>query len=556
MPPDFTATCITAKGTKLGGTDAHGRSIPPSFPTAAAAQAVQQACVTAPWSVLQAVSKDVELRPYPPYITSTIQQSASVTMGMSPAETMKHLQALFEGGHITYHRTDSTAISPEGIAAARAYVGQHYPHALPKQAQTYASKSATAQEAHEAIRPTHVEHGPEGHDVPQGPQATIYRMLWQRFVACQMTNGVDARTTIIVAAGSPDQPIATFRATGSVPRVPGWRELVATAGEDESPKAKRKRGQAVDSAEDEEDDSATLPPVSSGAALRHVSSAIARKQTKPPPRFSQASLIKELENRGVGRPSTYASILTSILDKNYISDAKNRLSATQLGLSLSGFLERAYAQDFIELAYTADMEAKLDRIAAGEIPWMPTVREAAERLLQMAKAHGFRAGTLEEASRDQGPSAAAAVTFPAPDPQRLRPCNQCGAPTGWCQLNPDGTAHACGQPPGGPVYRIPSKTGPCRSCGALIGYAMVNPDGTSHRCASAAPRKTAAPAKAGGRSRAAAASGGAKRGKGAKAGDDGGFTKPCTRCGATIILRKTDQGWSATNEDQTTHRCR
>lgn len=381
-PPPFAAKLITWKDHPLGQ-----RLRDPALAEKTTAWAK-----TVPWRVLSCDRRDSARNPPPPFTTATVQQAASVRLGFNPDATMKHLQALFEDGKITYHRTDSTALSPEGLAEARAVIKKDFPpEYLPKSPILHATKAANAQEAHEAIRPTHAETGPDGIG---GDAGRLYRLIWQRFVACQMAPGRDQITTIDVAC-APDSwktekgetvPMGVFQAKGKVLLFDGWRRL---AGEDATEES-RKKGKK-DGAEPEEDDESDgeLPMLNPGDPLTLLDIAALKRSTKPPPRYTQASLIKKLEAEGIGRPSTYAAIMRVILERGYVKEEKRKLHATPLGLSASDFLVRNYTGNFIDMDYTARLEDDLDKIARGEASWEKVVTEASFAVIALARRAGL-----------------------------------------------------------------------------------------------------------------------------------------------------------------------
>jgi len=381
-PPPFAAKLITWKDHPLGQ-----RLRDPALAEKTTAWAK-----TVPWRVLSCDRRDSARNPPPPFTTATVQQAASVRLGFNPDATMKHLQALFEDGKITYHRTDSTALSPEGLAEARAVIKKDFPpEYLPKSPIIHATKAANAQEAHEAIRPTHAEAGPDGIG---GDAGKLYRLIWQRFVACQMAPGRDQITTIDVAC-APDSwktekgdmvPMGVFQAKGKVLLFDGWRRL---AGEDATEESKKKGRK--DGAEPEEDDEGDgeLPMLNPGDPLTLLDIAALKRSTKPPPRYTQASLIKKLEAEGIGRPSTYAAIMRVILERGYVKEEKRKLHATPLGLSASDFLVRNYTGNFIDMDYTARLEDDLDKIARGEASWEKVVTEASFAVIALARRAGL-----------------------------------------------------------------------------------------------------------------------------------------------------------------------
>jgi len=346
--------------------------------------------------------RERDRHPPPPFITATVQQAASVRLKLAPDATMKLLQSLFEGGHITYHRTDSVALAPESIQAARAIIAADFPAKyLPKQPVAHAAKSANAQEAHEAIRPTHPETGLEGPETLDASQRALYGLIWTRFVASQMATGRDQITTLDVACAPGTWnggPMGVFRAKGRVVLFDGWRRLTGDDTEEVAKKKARKKkagpAGATDTPDAEEEQDVELPLLTVGDALDLIALVSEKKSTKPPPRFTQASLIKRLERDGIGRPSTYANILKTILDRGYVQELKRLLHATDLGMAVTDFLVSHFAGSFIDLGYTARLEDDLDRIARGEVAWEKTVTDASFAVLDLAQRAGLRGNPL------------------------------------------------------------------------------------------------------------------------------------------------------------------
>jgi DNA topoisomerase I len=388
-PPKFAARLITWKGEPLAQR-LIGRAV---------AEKTVEWCRRQPWQVQFCDRRDANRNPPPPFTTATVQQAASVRLGFNPDQTMKVLQSLFENGHITYHRTDSTTLSPEAVQAARALIAKEFPPAyLPSKAVVHAGKSVNAQEAHEAIRPTHPENGAD-HLAHLGDEGKLYELVWKRFIASQMSPGVDQLTTIDVACAPGTwngQPMGVFQAKGKVLRFDGWRRLTGDdATEEKKTGRKKKQG-------DEQDDDevlAELPVLEVGELLDLIDLAARERTTKPPPRYTQASLIKKLEHDGIGRPSTYANILRTILQRNYVEEKKRKLHATELGCAVIDFLIRHYAGNFIELDFTARLEADLDRIAAGGRDWQQLVTEAGFGVLKLAQRAGLRGNPLGPAAQ-------------------------------------------------------------------------------------------------------------------------------------------------------------
>ena len=353
-------------------------------------------CRKQPWLVQACDRREAARNPPPPFTTATVQQAASVRLGLNPDVTMKQLQSLFEDGHITYHRTDSVALEPDAVATARVVISRDFPAKyLPANAITHGQKNANAQEAHEAIRPTHAD----THATVTGETSDLYRLIWERFIACQMAAGRDQLTTIDVACAPGTfngGPMGVFQAKGKVVLFDGWRRLTGDATEEaKASDGAKKRGRPKKGAESEEP-LAELPLLNPGDTLNLLDLTAKQKSTKPPPRYTQASLIKKLEGDGIGRPSTYAPTMKTILDRGYIGEEKRMLHATDLGLRVTDFLVTRYAGNFIEKDYTAKLEDRLDAIARGEADWQQTVTAESFAILAAAQRAGLRGNPLVE----------------------------------------------------------------------------------------------------------------------------------------------------------------
>ena len=347
----------------------------------AAAQALVERLRGAEWVVARVERKERRRFPTPPFITSRLQQEASRRLGYAPSRTMRIAQKLYEGvelggegavGLITYMRTDSTRIAPEALQEARGFIGDRYgSEYLPKDAVTYPSKKG-AQDAHEAIRPTAVANTPD-QVAPflAKEELALYTLIWNRFVASQMVPAVFDQTTVDITAQD-----TLFRASGQIMKFDGFIR-VYTEGRDDERK------------EDDEDDDAErqLPVVQEGERLRLHELLPEQHFTQPPPRFSQATLIKELEEKGIGRPSTYASIMGTILNKEYVAEDKSRrLRPTELGFLVTELLVDAFP-DILNVEFTAGMEDVLDRIEEGK----------EQRVAAMRRFYGPFARDLEHA---------------------------------------------------------------------------------------------------------------------------------------------------------------
>ena len=309
--------------------------------------------------VSEVATKERKRNPVPPFITSKLQQEAARKLGFPVKKTMMLAQKLYEGvevgaegavGLITYMRSDSTRVSDTALNEARDYIGQEYgPGYLPEKAIQYRSKK-DAQDAHEAIRPTDVTRRPESLAKYLSPdELKLYRLIWQRFVASQMTPAVFDQTTIDIAAGR-----FAFRATGSVQKFDGFLKLYQE-GRDEK-------------TEEDDEEGRKLPLVTKGETLGLKGITPEQHFTEPPPRFTEATLVKMLEEKGIGRPSTYAAILTTLLDREYVEKNEGRFHPTALGMIVSDMLVASF-DDLFNETYTARMERELDDIEEGKLKW-------------------------------------------------------------------------------------------------------------------------------------------------------------------------------------------
>lgn len=336
--------------------------------------------------------REVSRKARPPFITSTLQQSASNAIGYTPSRTMRLAQNLYEGvdfgegsvGLITYMRTDSPAIAQDAQDACRAYVKETFgDDFLPAKPNRYSGRSS-AQEAHEAIRPTDVQRTPEAMASYLKPdELKLYRLIWKQFVASQMAPAKIAQRTVEFDAaaenGRPVLPDMTylFRATVSEIVFPGFMKVT---GEDKKkPTAKKKEGD--DSGEEEAD---LLPPLEKGEAVDCQEWLADQKFTKPPPRFTEASLVRALEENGVGRPSTYAQIIQTLYTREYVEKEKGTLRPTDPGEKVIEFLV-GHLNDLFDVQFTANMEEKLDAVEAGKIEWTRMMSEFYETFLHWLK---------------------------------------------------------------------------------------------------------------------------------------------------------------------------
>ncbi len=299
------------------------------------------------WSVKNVTETETKRSPRAPFTTSTLQQTASTRLGLSPSRTMGIAQKLYEAGLITYMRTDSTNLSVTAQDQIGAMVSKRY-GANYASRNVYATKSKNAQEAHEAIRPTHADQESAGHT---DEQKELYRLIWQRAVASQMTDAKVLRTKITAQVGD-DKNVPTFSINGSRMLFDGWLKA--------DPEA---RGEDVE-----------LPKVAEGEKLKLLEIRSNEKFTEPPGRYSEAGLIKELEKRGIGRPSTYASIMKTLEERKYVEKINKALFPTDTGEVVSDFLEKYFAE-YISDTFTAEMEDELDDIANGKREYVKTLKD-------------------------------------------------------------------------------------------------------------------------------------------------------------------------------------
>jgi DNA topoisomerase-1 len=314
-------------------------------------------------------AKPVKRNPGPPFTTSTLQQAASSNLGFSASRTMQVAQKLYEGielggetvGLITYMRTDGVQMAPEAIDAARQAIGEQFgTRYCPDKPRFYATKAKNAQEAHEAIRPTDFNRSPDQvRRFLEGDQLRLYELIWKRGIASQMASAEMERTTVDIAASNGSER-AGLRAVGSVVRFDGF--LAAYVDQ-------REEG---DAAEDDED--GRLPEINAREKLDKSKVNSSQHFTEPPPRYSEASLIKKMEELGIGRPSTYAATLKTLSDREYVTIDKRKLTPQAKGRLVTAFLESFFTK-YVEYDFTADLEEKLDKISAGELDWKQVLRD-------------------------------------------------------------------------------------------------------------------------------------------------------------------------------------
>jgi len=378
-PPPFEAKLQKKKGKKI---EVHNKE---------EMDAILADLENASWVVKEVVAKEKKKHPAPPLITSKLQQEASRRHGYTVKKTMMLAQRLYEGmdlgdrgtiGLITYMRTDSTRVADEALAEVRAYIGDRYgADCVPSKPRAYAARKQ-AQEAHEAIRPTSMELSPESvRKYLSKDEYNLYLLIWNRFVTSQMESAVfDTTTADIDAAGY------TFRATGAVIKFPGWltvyqdadaarrkdREKATEREDGDDPAATN--GSSAEGGDDASEDAGLLPPLEEGQTLRFNGLDPAQHFTQPPPQFTEAMLVKALEENGIGRPSTYASILSTIQNREYVEKDKGRFRPSELGMLVTDLLVESFP-DIIDVKYTAEMEEELDEIEEGRLDWVAALKD-------------------------------------------------------------------------------------------------------------------------------------------------------------------------------------
>lgn len=355
---EFTARLTHLDGRKL---DKFG------LPDEASAKAAAARIEAGTFAIQSVESKQVRRNPYPPFTTSTLQQEASRKLGFGASQTMRTAQRLYEGmevggetvGLITYMRTDGVTLAQEAISQARRVIGQSFGDAyVPGSPRVYKSKVKNAQEAHEAIRPTDLSRHPDSLSRHlDRDQHRLYELIWKRTMACQMESAVLDQVAVDVAAADGS---VVLRATGSIVKFDGFLK-VYEEGRD-------------DPADDEDGSGKRLPPVSRGDAVDRRTVKPEQHFTQPPPRYSEASLVKTMEELGIGRPSTYASVLQVLQDRDYVRLEKKRFHPEDRGRLVTAFLQ-SYFNRYVEYDFTANLEEQLDDISGGRIDWKTVLRD-------------------------------------------------------------------------------------------------------------------------------------------------------------------------------------
>jgi DNA topoisomerase-1 len=331
----FDAKLISLAGKKLDKFD---------LPTAESAELAVQAVSSRDLKIQSVEAKPASRNPHPPFMTSTLQQEASRKFGMGAKVCMSTAQRLYEAGYITYMRTDGIDMAPEAVAEARQAIKEQFGAAyVPEAPRIYKNKAKNAQEAHECIRPTVLADSADRLRLADPEQRKLYELIWKRTIASQMASARLERTTVDIA--SADGQVA-LRATGQVVQFDGFLKVYDEGRDDEG------------------EDDARLPQIIAGEAARKKNVRPDQHFTQAPPRYSEATLVKRMEELGIGRPSTYASVITTIQDREYVRKDKNRLIPEDKGRLVTAFLSN-YFRKYVEYDFTADLENELDDVSAG-----------------------------------------------------------------------------------------------------------------------------------------------------------------------------------------------
>ena len=385
LPPQFWMKLVKLNGQalQLGNKETKAR-----IKNEKQAHGLRDQILKAAWKVTSLETKEKKRNAAAPFTTAKLQQEAATKLHFSVSRTMQNAQRLYEGmdfgegpvGLITYMRTDSPRLAPEAVQAARDYIqkkwGMEY---LPAKAKVYAGK-AGAQDAHEAIRPTDITRTPEslrGH--VGNDEFRLYALIWRRTVACQMEAARFDETVVAAESALGSGEVAAFEAKGEIERFPGW---LAAYRADKAESA----AEQMDASEEEEEENVGLPDLKPGESLKLETLETEQQHTKPPARFSEATLVKELEEDGIGRPSTYASIISTIQNRDYVKKVEGRFKPTEIGMAVTDLLVQGFPE-LMDPRYTSGMEDQLDRIEGGEISYekmMMTFYGPFEKLLKSA----------------------------------------------------------------------------------------------------------------------------------------------------------------------------
>jgi DNA topoisomerase-1 len=379
--------------------------------TGADAAALKAAIEAGTFRVAEIDKKPTRRNPYPPFTTSSLQQEASSRLGFSPSRTMQVAQRLYEDGVITYMRTDAVQMAPEAVQQARRAIEKEFGSAyLPATPRVYQTRAKNAQEAHEAVRPTDMFRHPEAARELEPDQRRLYELIWRRTLASQMRPAEIERTTADIEVKAKGRDI-TLRAVGSVVTFPGFLALYGVVAREDRQET------------DEDDDSRELPPLKVGDVPTLDNCTIEQHFTQPPARYTEASLIRKMEELGIGRPSTYASSLDVLKDRDYVRLDKRALVPEDRGRLVTAFLESFFAR-YVEYGFTAQLEEQLDEISAGNLDYKDVLRRFwADFNQHIAETKDLRVSEVLDALNDL----LSDHIFPAkPDGSDPRRCPNCG----------------------------------------------------------------------------------------------------------------------------------
>jgi len=382
------------------------------------------------FNVFAVDKKPTKRNPYAPFATSSLQQDASSRLGLSPSRTMQIAQRLYEDGLITYMRTDGVQMSPEGIDMARRAISKEFgAEYLPEKPRLYQTKAKNAQEAHEAIRPTDMFKNPDQMRQLDADQHKLYELIWRRTLASQMRSAEIERTTADIAVDVPGRRLE-LRAVGSVVTFPGFLALYGI--------------EAKDDREGDEDDARELPALKVGDTPKLEEPLIEQHFTQPPARFNEASLIRKMEEIGIGRPSTYSATLATLKDRNYVRLEKRALVPEDRGRIVTAFLE-SFFRRYVEYNFTASLEGQLDQISAGELDYKQVLREFwTDFSSHIAEIKDLRVSEVLDALNDL---LADHIFPPRPDGSDPRSCPTCGTGTLSLKLGKFGAFIGCSNYP-------------------------------------------------------------------------------------------------------------
>ncbi len=346
----------------------HGETARPKVENGTQAAAIVKDLEASTFRVAKVNRREVKQRPRPPFTTSTLQQQAARSLRYGAQRTMRIAQQLYEGvqigdgepvGLITYMRTDSTNLSQAALSEASDFIKKEYGSEYTDKPRVYRTRSRSAQEAHEAVRPTSIANTPKKMaQYLEQDQLRLYELIWKRMVASQMTDAIVDQTTVDIEAVNPDGRNHTVRASGSIIKFPGFRTLYIEAKDED----------------DNSEESGVLPDMAEGDTPKRNKINSDQKFTQPPPRFTEANLIRSLEELGIGRPSTYATIVSTIEQRQYVERVASRFKPTLIGTVVADLLNEHFP-NIMDTGFTADMESKLDAIADGDLEWVPMLSD-------------------------------------------------------------------------------------------------------------------------------------------------------------------------------------